>query len=278
MNNESNETRYLKLMEQILTSGKYVEDRTGVGTISKFGPQVEYNLREDFPLFTTKKIYWKAVVMELLWILQGQTNVNWLKNHKVGIWNEWADENGDLGPVYGHQWRNWGNEEIDQIKNLVARIKKQPNCRRLIVSAWNVDDIEKMNLPPCHSLFQFKVYDNELSCKLYQRSADMFLGVPFNIASYSLLTHLIANECGLVPVEFIHTFGDAHIYQNHVDAVATQLGRSPLVAPKIKINLAPGEFLAFIESSKTMSWQDIQKVIILEGYVSHETIEAKVAV
>lgn len=288
----SNESKYLGLLDYIWQYGKITTDRTGVGTRSTFGLQEKYDLVHEFPLITTKKIYWKAVVMELLWILQGQTNTKWLEERKVTIWQEWSNENGDLGPVYGAQWRSWdtGREpgnligtgadtvKIDQIQNLLTRMKSNPDCRRLIVSAWNVADIPKMALAPCHAFFQFKVYDDELECQLYQRSADMFLGVPFNIPSYALLTHLIAAECGLRATKFIHTFGDAHIYLNHEEAITEQMKRSVKPPPTLEIKLPEGGLMKFIEDSKTMTWEEIQEVIILKGYEAHPSIKAPVAV
>ena len=230
---------YLKLLEHVKLNGQKKEDRTGTGTLSVFGYQMRFNLNDGFPLLTTKKVHLKSVIYELLWFLSGDTNIKYLKDNNVSIWDEWADENGNLGPVYGHQWRSWPNsedKEIDQISNLITQIKKNPDSRRLIVSAWNVGEINKMKLPPCHCFFQFYVADGRLSCQLYQRSADIFLGVPFNIASYALLTQMIAHVCDLKYGEFIHTLGDAHIYINHIDQVNEQLSRKPKKLPKIKIN------------------------------------------
>ncbi|MDA9155662.1 thymidylate synthase [Methylophilaceae bacterium] len=230
---------YLTLLEHVKLNGKKKEDRTGTGTLSVFGYQMRFNLNDGFPLLTTKKVHLKSVIYELLWFLSGDTNIKYLKDNNVSIWDEWADENGNLGPVYGHQWRSWPNsedKEIDQISNLITQIKKNPDSRRLIVSAWNVGEINKMKLPPCHCFFQFYVADGRLSCQLYQRSADIFLGVPFNIASYALLTQMIAHVCDLKYGEFIHTLGDAHIYINHIDQVNEQLSRKPKKLPKIKIN------------------------------------------
>jgi thymidylate synthase len=215
------------------------DDRTGTGTISTFGYQMRFNLQEGFPLLTTKKLHLKSIIYELLWFLKGDTNIKYLNDHGVTIWDEWADENGNLGPIYGYQWRSWpapNGETIDQISNLIHEIKQNPHSRRLIVSAWNVADIEKMALPPCHCLFQFYVSNGKLSCQLYQRSADLFLGVPFNIASYSLLTLMIAQVCDLEPGEFIHTFGDVHIYLNHIEQVKLQLTRKPRPLPTMVIN------------------------------------------
>lgn len=230
---------YLKLLEHVKLNGQKKEDRTGTGTLSVFGYQMRFNLNDGFPLLTTKKVHLKSVIYELLWFLSGDTNIKYLKDNNVSIWDEWADENGNLGPVYGHQWRSWPTsegKEIDQISNLITQIKKNPDSRRLIVSAWNVGEISKMKLPPCHCFFQFYVADGRLSCQLYQRSADIFLGVPFNIASYALLTQMIAHVCDLKYGEFIHTLGDAHIYMNHIDQVNEQLSRKPKKMPKIKIN------------------------------------------
>ena len=231
--------QYLKLLEYVKLNGQKKEDRTGTGTLSVFGYQMRFNLNDGFPLLTTKKVHLKSVIYELLWFLSGETNIKYLKDNNVSIWDEWADENGNLGPVYGHQWRSWPTsegKEIDQISNLITQIKKNPDSRRLIVSAWNVGEINKMKLPPCHCFFQFYVADGRLSCQLYQRSADIFLGVPFNIASYALLTQMIAHVCDLKYGEFIHTLGDAHIYINHIDQVNEQLSRIPKKLPKIKIN------------------------------------------
>ena len=230
---------YLKLLEHVKLNGQKKKDRTGTGTLSVFGYQMRFNLNDGFPLLTTKKVHLKSVIYELLWFLSGDTNIKYLKDNNVSIWDEWADENGNLGPVYGHQWRSWPTsegKEIDQISNLITQIKKNPDSRRLIVSAWNVGEINKMKLPPCHCFFQFYVADGRLSCQLYQRSADIFLGVPFNIASYALLTQMIAHVCDLKNGEFIHTLGDAHIYINHIDQVNEQLSRKPKKMPKIKIN------------------------------------------
>ena len=230
---------YLKLLEHVKLNGQKKMDRTGTGTLSVFGYQMRFNLNDGFPLLTTKKVHLKSVIYELLWFLSGDTNIKYLKDNNVSIWDEWADENGNLGPVYGHQWRSWPTsegKEIDQISNLITQIKKNPDSRRLIVSAWNVGEISKMKLPPCHCFFQFYVADGRLSCQLYQRSADIFLGVPFNIASYALVTQMIAQVCELTSGEFIHTLGDAHIYMNHIDQVNEQLSRKPKKLPKIKIN------------------------------------------
>jgi len=261
---------YLKLLEHVKLNGQKKEDRTGTGTLSVFGYQMRFNLNDGFPLLTTKKVHLKSVIYELLWFLSGDTNIKYLKDNNVSIWDEWADENGNLGPVYGHQWRSWptseGNE-IDQISNLITQIKKNPDSRRLIVSAWNVGEINKMKLPPCHCFFQFYVADGRLSCQLYQRSADIFLGVPFNIASYALLTQMIAHVCDLKYGEFIHTLGDAHIYMNHIDQVNEQLSRKPKKLPKIKINPSVKDIFNF-------KYEDFS----LEEYDPYPLIKAPVAV
>ena len=231
--------QYLDLLSYVKDNGIKKEDRTGTGTLSIFGYQLRFNIESHFPLLTTKKIHLKSVIHELLWFLSGDTNIKYLKDHGVSIWDQWADENGDLGPIYGSQWRSWptsNGKSIDQIKNLIAAIKNNPDSRRLIVSAWNVAEIDKMKLPPCHAFFQFYVADNKLSCQLYQRSADIFLGVPFNIASYALLTKMVAQVCDLKCGDFIHTLGDAHIYLNHIDQVNEQLSRVPKKLPLININ------------------------------------------
>ena len=231
--------QYLDLLSYVKNNGIIKKDRTGTGTLSTFGYQMRFDLDNGFPLLTTKKIHLKSVIYELLWFLTGNTNIKYLKDNNVSIWDEWADKNGDLGPVYGSQWRSWPTSEgksIDQIRNLITGIKKNPNSRRLIVSAWNVSEIENMKLPPCHAFFQFYVADNKLSCQLYQRSADIFLGVPFNIASYALLTKMVAQVCDLKCGDVIHTLGDAHIYLNHIDQVNEQLSRVPKKLPLININ------------------------------------------
>ena len=231
--------QYHDLLKAVLAKGNIKSDRTGTGTISLFGYQMRFNLSDGFPLVTTKKIHFKSVVYELLWFLKGSTNIDYLKKNDIRIWDEWADEDGELGPIYGNQWRSWGTangEDIDQIQLLIENIKSNPESRRHIVSAWNVGDLDKMKLPPCHILFQFYVHDKKLSCQLYQRSADIFLGVPFNIASYSLLTMMIADQVGLGYGEFIHTLGDAHIYLNHQDQVNQQLNRITKKLPTVKIN------------------------------------------
>ncbi|MDC0475641.1 thymidylate synthase [Methylophilaceae bacterium] len=262
--------QYLTLLEHVKQNGQKKEDRTGIGTMSVFGYQMRFNLNESFPLLTTKKVHLKSVIYELLWFLSGDTNIKFLKDNGVSIWDEWADENGNLGPVYGHQWRSWltsEGKEIDQISNLINQIKKTPDSRRLIVSAWNVGEINKMKLPPCHCFFQFYVADGRLSCQLYQRSADIFLGVPFNIASYALLTQMIAHVCGLECGEFIHTLGDAHIYTNHIDQVNEQLRRKPKKLPQIKINPSVKNIFDF-------KYEDFS----LEGYDPYPLIKAPVAV
>ncbi|WP_096436737.1 thymidylate synthase [Alteribacter populi] len=231
--------QYLELCEHVLANGTEKSDRTGTGTVSTFGHQMRFDLAEGFPLLTTKKLSLRAITHELLWFIKGDTNIEYLKENNVRIWNEWADENGDLGPVYGEQWRSWPTlegEKIDQLRNIIEQIKTNPDSRRLVVSAWNVADLDKMALSPCHCLFQFYVADGKLSCQLYQRSADLFLGVPFNIASYSLLTMMIAQECGLEYGDFVHTFGDVHIYSNHLEQVKLQLTREPRSLPKMKLN------------------------------------------
>ena len=231
--------QYLDLMKHVLETGTQKHDRTGTGTLSVFGYQMRFNLQEGFPLVTTKKLHLKSIIHELIWFLQGDTNIKYLKDNGVRIWDEWADEKGDLGPVYGHQWRSWPTPDgghVDQITQVVNTIKNNPDSRRIIVSAWNVAEVNKMALPPCHSLFQFYVADRKLSCQLYQRSADIFLGVPFNIASYALLTMMMAQVCDLQPGDFIHTFGDAHLYNNHIEQTNLQLSREPRPLPTMKIN------------------------------------------
>jgi len=262
--------QYLDLMERVLESGVEKHDRTGTGTLSIFGHQMRFDLAEGFPLVTTKKLFTKAIIYELLWFLRGETNVRWLQEHGVGIWDEWADEKGELGPVYGHQWRSWpnpGGGTIDQISNLAADIRRNPYSRRLIVTAWNPADVPKMALPPCHCLFQFYVTNGRLSCQLYQRSADIFLGVPFNIASYALLTLMVAQVSDLRPGEFIHTFGDAHLYLNHLEQAREQLSRKPLPLPAMHINPEVKDIFAF-------RYEDFR----LENYQAHPHIKAAVAV
>lgn len=231
--------QYLDLMQHVLDNGTQKHDRTGTGTISVFGHQMRFNLQEGFPMVTTKKLHLKSIIHELIWFLSGDTNIKYLKENGVKIWDEWADENGDLGPVYGSQWRSWptpSGNHIDQISQVINTIKNNPDSRRIIVSAWNVAEIENMALPPCHAFFQFYVADGKLSCQLYQRSADIFLGVPFNIASYALLTEMIAQVCDLEVGDFVHTFGDAHLYNNHIDQAKLQLSRDARPLPRIKIN------------------------------------------
>src|SRR6516164_3961574 len=262
--------QYHELMETVLKRGVEKHDRTGTGTRSVFGHQMRFDLGEGFPLVTTKKLHVKSIVYELLWFLRGDTNVGWLNEHGVTIWDDWADAKGELGPVYGHQWRSWPDGHggtIDQIADLVRDIRRNPDSRRLIVTAWNPADVPKMALPPCHCLFQFYVANGRLSCQLYQRSADIFLGVPFNIASYALLTLMAAQVTGLAPGEFIHTFGDAHLYLNHLDQARLQLTRSPRRLPQLRINPAVADLFAF-------RFEDFA----VEGYDPHPHIKAKVAV
>ena len=262
--------QYQDLLKKILKDGVKKKDRTGTGTISIFGHQMRYNLEDGYPLITTKKIHFKSVAYELLWFLKGSTNISFLKENNIKIWDEWADENGELGPIYGSQWRSWpapNNIHIDQISNVIQSIKDNPNSRRHIVSAWNVALIDKMALPPCHILFQFYVSDNKLSCQLYQRSADVFLGVPFNIASYSMLTMMIADITNLEYGEFIHTFGDAHIYLDHINQVKTQLLRKPKNLPKLKII-----------NTKSSIFDYRYEDFLLENYQPYDHIKAKVSV
>ena len=257
-------------MRHVLETGTKKEDRTGTGTQSVFGYQMRFNLEEGFPLLTTKKLHIRSIIHELLWFLQGDTNIKYLKDNNVSIWDEWADENGNLGPVYGYQWRSWQAPDgrvIDQISNLIAMIKKNPDSRRLIVSAWNPADVDKMALPPCHTMFQFYAADGRLSCQLYQRSADIFLGVPFNIASYALLTMMVAQVCGLQPGDFVHTFGDTHVYNNHMAQVKEQMSRTPRALPVMKLNPA-------VKSIFDFKYEDFT----LEGYDPHPLIKAPVAV
>lgn len=248
--------QYLDLLEYTLKDGTLKSDRTGTGTTSIFGYQMRFNLEKGFPLLTTKKLHLKSIIHELLWFLKGDTNIKYLQDNGVRIWNEWADENGNLGPVYGHQWRSWGTssgETIDQIAQVINSIKTNPDSRRHIVSAWNVGELNDMALPPCHILFQFYVSGNKLSCQLYQRSADIFLGVPFNIASYSLLLMMVAQVTGLEPSEFIHTIGDGHIYSNHIEQVKTQLSREPRKLPRMEINPAIKDIFAFTYNDFTLT-------------------------
>lgn len=240
--------QYLELLDRILKEGTVKSDRTGTGTKSVFGHQMRFDLSEGFPLLTTKKLHLKSIIYELLWFLQGDTNVKYLQDNGVRIWNEWADENGDLGHIYGYQWRSWpcaDGSHLDQISQVIKQIKETPDSRRMIVSAWNAGEIDKMALPPCHAMFQFYVADDKLSCQLYQRSADTFLGVPFNIASYALLTMMIAQVCGLQPGTFVHTLGDTHIYLNHLEQVELQLTREPRKLPKMKINPEVKDIFSF---------------------------------
>ncbi|MCQ2253034.1 MAG: thymidylate synthase [Bacteroidales bacterium] len=262
--------QYLELLNTILEKGVKKGDRTGTGTISYFGYQMRFNLAEGFPLLTTKKMHLKSIIHELLWFLNGDTNVKYLQDNGVRIWNEWADENGDLGPVYGYQWRRWktpDGREVDQIRNLIEQLKKNPDSRRHIVSAWNVADVDNMALPPCHTMFQFYVADNKLSCQLYQRSGDTFLGIPFNIASYALLTMMVAQVCGYELGDFVHTIGDAHIYLNHLDQVLLQLSREPYHLPKMRINPDVKDIFSF-------KYEDFT----LEDYQCHPTIKGVISV
>ncbi|MBY5959024.1 thymidylate synthase [Membranicola marinus] len=262
--------QYHQLLSHILDNGVDKDDRTGTGTKSVFGYQTRFDLSEGFPLLTTKKMHLKSIIYELLWFIKGDTNVKYLQDHGVRIWNEWADENGDLGPVYGEQWRSWKTADgrvVDQLSHAMELIKNQPDSRRIIINAWNVGDLDKMALSPCHCLFQFYVREGELSCQLYQRSADAFLGVPFNIASYALLTMMIAQVCGLKPGDFVHTFGDLHLYHNHLDQARLQLGRTPRALPRMKIN-------PDISSIFDFNYEDFTLV----DYDPYPHIKAKVAV
>jgi thymidylate synthase len=262
--------QYLELMEHVLADGVEKRDRTGTGTVSVFGHQMRFDLAAGFPLVTTKKLHVKSIVHELLWFLSGDTNIKYLNDHGVRIWDAWADENGDLGPVYGRQWRSWPAPDggaIDQIAKVVDMVRRNPDSRRLIVTAWNPADVDKMALPPCHCLFQFYVARGQLSCQLYQRSADIFLGVPFNIASYALLTMMMAQVTGLQPGAFIHTFGDAHLYLNHIEQARLQLSRAPRPLPVMKLNPAVQDIFGF-------RYEDF----VLEGYEPHPHIKAEVAV
>lgn len=261
---------YLNLIQHTLDHGTKKSDRTGTGTTSVFGYQMRFNLQEGFPLVTTKKCHVKSIIHELLWFLQGSTNIKYLKDNVVSIWDEWADENGELGPVYGKQWRSWAAADgrvVDQISEVIAQIRKNPDSRRLIVSAWNVGELDQMALAPCHALFQFYVADGKLSCQLYQRSADIFLGVPFNISSYALLTMMVAQVCGLKPGDFVHTLGDAHLYSNHLEQARLQLERQPRQMPEMRINQAVVDIFDFRFDDFT-----------LEGYDPHPAIKAPVAV
>ncbi|WP_369058866.1 thymidylate synthase [Caulobacter sp. 73W] len=263
------ERQYLNLLQDILDNGVQRGDRTGTGTLGVFGRQMRFDLSKGFPVLTTKKLHLRSIIVELLWFLRGETNIAWLKENGCSIWDEWADEDGELGPVYGKQWRSWAapnGESIDQIERLIEGLKTNPNSRRHIVSAWNPADVEDMALPPCHCLFQFFVADGKLSCQLYQRSADVFLGVPFNIASYALLTLMVAKVVGLQPGEFVHTLGDAHLYLNHLDQARTQLAREPLALPTMNV-ADKRDLFAF-------TYEDFQ----LEGYEAHAHIKAAVSV
>jgi thymidylate synthase len=262
--------QYLDLLEKVLREGVEKRDRTGTGTRSIFGHQMRFDLAQGFPLVTTKKVHLKSIIYELLWFLRGDTNVHWLQEHGVSIWDEWADGSGELGPVYGYQWRSWPTQmegTIDQVSNLIRDIKKNPDSRRLIVTAWNPADVPKMALPPCHCLFQFYVAEGKLSCQLYQRSADIFLGVPFNIASYALLTMMVAQVTGLEPGEFVHSFGDAHLYLNHIEQAELQLSRAPFALPVMALNPAVTDIFGF-------RYEDFT----LENYQSHPGIKAPIAV
>lgn len=262
--------QYLDLLRHIRENGTYRGDRTGTGTYSIFGHQMRFNLQDGFPLVTTKKLHLKSIIHELLWFIAGDTNIRYLKENGVSIWDEWADENGDLGPVYGHQWRSWptpDGRKVDQLSNLIDQLQENPNSRRHIVSAWNVAEVDNMALPPCHCLFQFYVAEGRLSCQLYQRSADVFLGVPFNIASYALLTHMVAQVCNLEVGDFVHTFGDAHLYSNHLEQTDIQLARKPLKLPSLWLNPDVRDIFAFRS-------EDIR----IDGYESHALIKAAVAI
>ena len=272
--------QYLNLVEHVLENGNEKEDRTGTGTKSVFGYQMRFDLSKGFPMVTTKKLHLKSIIYELLWFIKGDTNIQYLQENGVRIWNEWADDKGDLGPVYGHQWRNWNSVEIDQLKEVIATLKNNPDSRRMIVSAWNPSVLPdtsksfsenvsngKAALPPCHAFFQFYVANGKLSCQLYQRSADIFLGVPFNIASYALLTLMVAQVCGYKPGEFVHTFGDAHIYNNHIDQLQLQLSREPRVLPVMKLN-------PMIKNIEDFTFEDFELV----GYEPHPHIKGKVAI
>jgi len=262
--------QYLELMQHVLNCGHVKLDRTGTGTYSVFGYQMRFNLADGFPLVTTKKCHLKSIIYELLWFLKGDTNINYLNKNGVSIWDEWADQNGDLGPIYGRQWRAWptpNGQQVDQIMRVIEQIKNIPDSRRMIVSAWNVSDVDKMRLPPCHALFQFYVADGKLSCQLYQRSADIFLGVPFNIASYALLTMMVAQVCNLKPGDFVHTLGDAHLYQNHLEQSRLQLSRKPKRLPIMKLNPAIKHILEF-------KFEDFT----LQDYDPYPAIKAPVAV
>jgi thymidylate synthase len=262
--------QYLDLLDHVLTTGVAKHDRTGTGTVSTFGYQMRFDLGAGFPVLTTKRLHLRSIIGELIWVLRGDTNIGWLNEHGISIWDEWADAAGDLGPVYGHQWRSWPTPDgrtVDQIAAVVESIRTNPDSRRHIVSAWNVADVDKMALPPCHTMFQFYVADGRLSCQLYQRSADIFLGVPFNIASYALLTHLVAQVTDLRPGEFVHTLGDAHLYVNHLDQARLQLSREPMALPTLRLNPARRALDEF-------EIEDIELV----GYLAHPSIKAPIAV
>ncbi len=262
--------QYLDLMQDILDNGTQKTDRTGTGTISVFGRQLRFDLSKGFPLLTTKKLHIRSIVYELLWFLNGDTNIKYLNDNGVSIWNEWADENGELGPVYGHQWRSWpapNGQAIDQISLVLEQIKQKPDSRRHIVTAWNPSEVEKMALPPCHALFQFYVADGKLSCQLYQRSADYFLGVPFNIASYALLTYMVAQQCSLEPGDFVWTGGDTHLYSNHIEQAKLQLTREPLAIPTLKIKRKPTSLFEY-------EFEDFE----IQNYQAHPGIKAPIAV
>ena len=264
------ERRYLDLLQEVLDGGARKSDRTGTGTLSVFGRQLRFGLADSFPLLTTKKLHLKSIILELLWFLRGDTHVKWLQERGVSIWNEWADANGELGPVYGYQWRHWrtpAGGEIDQIKGVIENIRRKPDSRRHLVSAWNPADVDRMALPPCHALFQFYVAGGRISCQMYQRSADLFLGVPFNIASYALLTLMVAQVTGLKPGEFVLTLGDAHLYVNHLEQAREQVGRAPRPFPRMKLNPVVKDIFAF-------NYEDFT----LEGYEPHPAIKAPIAV
>jgi thymidylate synthase len=270
MNGEPGERQYLDLLGEVLARGARKSDRTGTGTLSVFGRQLRFGLADSFPLLTTKKLHLKSIILELLWFLRGDTNVRWLQERGVSIWDEWADENGDLGPVYGYQWRHWrtpDGREIDQLAQVIDSLRAKPDSRRHLVSAWNPADVDRMALPPCHALFQFYVADGRLSCQMYQRSADLFLGVPFNIASYALLTLMVAQATGLKAGEFVLTLGDAHLYLNHLEQAREQIGRAPRPFPRMKLNPAVADVFAF-------AYEDFT----LEGYDPHPAIKAPIAV
>ena len=270
MNSAPGERQYLELLAEVLERGAHKSDRTGTGTRSVFGRQLRFDLAQSFPLLTTKKLHLKSIVYELLWFIRGDTNVRWLQERGVSIWDEWADENGELGPVYGYQWRHWRSPDggqIDQIANVIESIRKKPDSRRHLVTAWNPADVDRMALPPCHALFQFYVADGRLSCQMYQRSADLFLGVPFNIASYALLTLMVAQVTGLQPGEFVLTLGDAHLYLNHLEQAREQLRREPHPFPRLRLNAAVRDLFEF-------RYEDLT----LEGYDPHPAIRAPIAV